>query len=79
MGADASLPLGLAVTKEIRLQGSFRFDEEFAIAARMIDQKRVNVRPLISQVIAMSAAVDAFTLASDRSRAMKVQLDFDAA
>jgi L-idonate 5-dehydrogenase len=38
----------------------------------------VNVRPLISATLPFTQAVEAFQLASDRSRAMKVQLDFAA-
>ena len=79
LGPDAPIPLGLIVTKEVHLIGSFRFDAEFATAADLIDRGAVDMRPLASRVMPARDAVDAFTLASDRSRAMKVQLDFEEA
>ena len=79
LGSDVTLPLGLAVTKEIRIEGSFRFDEEFNLAAELIDRRSVDVSPLITKILPMEAALEAFELASDRTKAMKVQLDFDTA
>ncbi|MDH5797766.1 MAG: L-idonate 5-dehydrogenase, partial [Paracoccaceae bacterium] len=76
LGTDISLPLSLVVTKEIRMQGSFRFDEEFALAARLIDEGKVDLRPLLTRVFPMADANAAFEFASDKSKAMKVQLDF---
>ncbi len=77
LGGDVTVPLGLAVTKEITLRGSFRFDTEFAEAARLIDTGAVDVGPLITDVLPATDARAAFDRASDRSRAMKVQLAFD--
>lgn len=78
MGGNVNLPLGLAVTKEICMQGSFRFDSDFELAADLIDRGLVDVSPLVSRVIPMVDAVAAFQLASDRSQAMKVQIDFES-
>jgi L-idonate 5-dehydrogenase len=36
----------------------------------------IDVKPLVSQTVPFRQAVEAFELASDRSRAMKVQLTF---
>lgn len=79
LGPDVSMPLGLMVTKEVSMVGSFRFDSEFALAARMIDRGMVDLAPLITGVLPLSEAVQAFALASDKSRAMKVQLDLEEA
>jgi len=76
-GAQASLPMSLLVTKEIDLIGTFRFHSEFALAADCIAHRRIDVRPLLTEVIPLSDAVRAFELAADRTRAMKVQLGFD--
>ncbi len=77
-GSDPAIPLSVLVAKEINILGSFRFDAEFALAARLIDSGRADVAPLISDVLPMAEAVRAFELAGDRGRAMKVQLAFDA-
>ena len=36
----------------------------------------IDVKPLITQTLPMDRAVEAFDLASDRSRAMKAQIAF---
>jgi L-idonate 5-dehydrogenase len=76
LGAEPPLPLGLVVTKEIQLKGSFRFDEEFALAAELIDRGLINVRPVLTGVFPVEDAREAFTLASDKGKAMKVQISF---
>ena len=75
-GAETALPLNMVVAKELTLRGTFRFHEEFAWAVDFIAQRRVDVRPLLSAVIPVAEATAAFDLASDRKRAMKVQLVF---
>ncbi|MFN3854701.1 MAG: L-idonate 5-dehydrogenase [Phreatobacter sp.] len=77
-GGDFTLPISVLVAKELELRGSFRFHEEFAMAVDMIGARRIDVRPLISATLPMERAVEAFELASDRSRAMKVQIAFAA-
>lgn len=78
IGADAAPPVSLnvLVAKEITLRGTFRFHEEFAWAVDFIVSRRIDVRPLLTEVVPLSEAVRAFDLASDRARAMKVLLAF---
>jgi L-idonate 5-dehydrogenase len=76
LGGDVSMPLNSAVVKEVTLRGSFRFDEEFALAVELIAQRVVDVSPLLTATLPLERAVDAFRLASDRSQSMKVQLAF---
>ncbi len=76
LGPDVPLPLGLVVTKEIALRGSFRFDEEFALAADLIDRGAIDLGPLVTHALPAEDAAAAFAIASDRRRAMKVQLRF---
>lgn len=62
----------MAITaKELDLRGSFRFHDEFAVG---VDLMRVT--PLITQTLHLVLAEDAFRLASDRGRAIKVQISF---
>ncbi|MGE0749623.1 MAG: L-idonate 5-dehydrogenase [Variibacter sp.] len=76
VGGEVSIPLNVAVAKEFDLRGTFRFHEEFALAVDLIDRRRVDVMPLLTTTVPLAKARDAFELAADRSRAMKVQLSF---
>lgn len=76
MGGDVPMPLGTVVAKEITLKGTFRFDPEFAQAAALIDQGKIDVSPMVTGIFDAKDAVNAFEAASDRSRAMKVQIQF---
>ncbi|HSP25307.1 MAG TPA: zinc-binding dehydrogenase, partial [Saliniramus sp.] len=77
IGDIGSLPLNMLVAKDIRLCGSFRFHAEFALAARLLSERRIDVRPLISATYPLSQAMAAFVEAGDKRRAVKVQLVFD--
>lgn len=76
IGGPAALPLNVIVAKEIDLRGTFRFHEEFALAVTLLAKGLVDVAPLITATMPFRQAREAFALASDRSRAMKVQLAF---
>ena len=77
IGGEFTLPINVLVAKEFRLHGSFRFHEEFGHAVSLIGQRLIDVRPLITATLPIEQAVEAFELASDRSKAMKVQLAFN--
>ena len=74
-GGEATLPLNVVVAKEISLRGTFRFHEEFEWAVRMLEHG-LDVSPLLTERVPLAEATRAFALASDRARAMKVQLAF---
>ena len=76
LGGDVSLPQNLVVAKELSVCGSFRFHAEFALAMRLINDGRVDMAPMITGAFPITRAREAFELASDRKRAMKVLLDF---
>jgi L-idonate 5-dehydrogenase len=76
LGGNIALPQNMIVSKEIEIKGSFRFHEEFALAVDLINRKRVDLKPLLTEVMPLAKAKEAFDLASDRSRAMKVQIAF---
>ncbi|WP_051668487.1 L-idonate 5-dehydrogenase [Deinococcus frigens] len=67
-------PLNLLLARELRLIGSFRFVDEYARALELLAAGRVDLRPLLSARFPLSQAADAFALAADRTRAMKVSL-----
>ena len=78
LGGDVALPLNVIVAKEIEMRGAFRFHEEFAEAVRLINTSALNLAPLLTARFPLTQAEEAFRTAGDRSRSMKVQLDFTA-
>jgi L-idonate 5-dehydrogenase len=76
LGGEMTLPVNAIVTKELQLRGTFRFDPEFELALRLMGEGLIDVKPLITASLPFASAVDAFELASDRSKSMKVQLTF---
>jgi L-idonate 5-dehydrogenase len=79
MAGELSLPFNILVAKEIELRGTFRFDTEFRLAVELIEHGTLDLRPLLTRTLPVAEARQAFDLASDRSTAMKVQLDFASA
>lgn len=79
LGGDVSLPQNVVVAKELSVCGSFRFHAEFALAVRLINEGRVDMRPMITGAFPVQRAREAFELAGDRKRAMKVLLAFEEA
>ena len=49
---------------------------EYALAARLIKEGRINVKPIITATLPFERAVEAFEMAADRKAHMKVQLTF---
>jgi L-idonate 5-dehydrogenase len=76
LGGEMTLPLNTVVAKELQIRGTFRFDREFELALRLMGDGLLDVKPLISASLPFDSAVEAFELASDRSKSMKVQLTF---
>jgi L-idonate 5-dehydrogenase len=76
IGGDVTLPMNILVAKEFNLRGTFRFHEEFAWAVRFLETGALDVSPLLTEIIPLADATRAFELASDRAKAMKVQLAF---
>src|SRR6202043_3766375 len=76
LGGEMTLPVNTVVTKELQLRGTFRFDPEFELALHLMGEGLIDVKPLITSSLPFDSAVDAFELASDRSKSMKVQLKF---
>ncbi|MDQ0475181.1 threonine dehydrogenase-like Zn-dependent dehydrogenase [Labrys wisconsinensis] len=76
LGGDVALPMNLLVTRELDIRGTFRFDGEFDLAVELMNRGRIEVRPLVTATLPFEQARNAFELAADRSRAVKVQLRF---
>ena len=76
VSGGADIPVNALVAKEIRLVGTHRFHHEYAVAARLIRERLIDVRPVISTTLPMERIEEAFQIARDRSSQMKVQLSF---
>lgn len=76
LGGDVTVPLNLLVSREIDLRGTFRFHPEFAQAVDLLNRGVIDVRPVISHTVPFERASEAFELAADKRKAMKVVLDF---
>ena len=63
LGGNISLPLNTLVGKEIDLRGTFRFHAEFAVAVAFLNQRLIDGRPVISDIVDFNQATDAFWLA----------------
>lgn len=79
LGGDAPVPVNTIVAKELSLVGTFRFDTEFAEAARLVGSRAVDFSPVISASYPMAEAKAAFDHAGDRGRATKVVIDLSSA
>ncbi|GHU05601.1 L-idonate 5-dehydrogenase [Betaproteobacteria bacterium] len=73
---EVPIPIDAIVGKEIRIMGSSRFHLEYPLAARLIKEGRINVKPIITATVPFERAVEAFQMAADRKAHMKVQLTF---
>ena len=76
IGGDASIPLSVLAAKEITWRGTFRFHEEFLLAIETLARRAIDPAPLLTAAFPIDRAQDAFELAADRTRAMKVQIAF---
>ena len=76
MSGNMVVPMQFITTKEINLKGSFRFHEEFALGVSCLLNGSIDVLPLLSHSIPFEDAVQAFEIANDRSKSLKVQLVF---
>lgn len=76
LGGDMTLPMQAMTAKELTLRGSFRFHKEFFSAVALMQRGQIDVRPLITHTLPLDQAVSAFDLASDRTQAIKAQIQF---
>ena len=72
-----AIPLTKFLAKEIRLVGAFRFTNEYATAVSWLEKGLVDPRPLLTKTFYYKDIVDAIEMASDKSKAIKVQVYFE--
>jgi L-idonate 5-dehydrogenase len=76
LGGDIAIPQTLVVAKELEIRGTFHFHAEFALAVDLINRRRVDLAPLLTDSFPLEDALTAFEVAGDRSLSMKVQIEF---
>ena len=76
LGGDMTLPMMAITSRELSLMGSFRFHEEFAMGVSLMRKGLIDVKPLMTHTVELAEAKSGFELASDRSQAMKVHIEF---
>jgi L-idonate 5-dehydrogenase len=75
-GAEIPFSVSTLIGREIEMRGSFRFDAEYRMAVDYLERGLIEVRPLITATLPVEQFQQAFDLASDKGRSMKVQLSF---
>lgn len=73
---DIPVPANKLMAREIDFVGAFRFASEFQTAVEWLVADLVDVTPVLSAEMPMSRLGEAFELAADRRRAIKVHLHF---
>lgn len=73
---NINIPINAIVGKEIVFKGTHRFHHEFSQAVTWINERKIDVKPLITQIYPIDDAIKAFEVAGDKSKSMKVQLQF---
>ncbi|PCI86372.1 MAG: L-idonate 5-dehydrogenase [Hyphomicrobiales bacterium] len=76
IGGETNIPLNVLVAKEITLKGTFRFNDEYVEAVKLINSGKIDVKPIITGRYKLEDAVAAFDAAGDRSRSVKVIIEF---
>jgi L-idonate 5-dehydrogenase len=76
IGSTFTLPINTLVAKEFELRGTFRFHEEFALAVQLMGAGLIDVKPLVTATLPFTSAVEAFELAADKTKSVKVQMTF---
>lgn len=73
---DQPVPAALAITRELRLVGSFRFNDEIDEVIAALADESLAIAPVVTHVFPVAEALEAFTIAADASVSGKVLLAF---
>jgi len=73
---ELPVPAGLVVSSEMTVTGSLRIGSELSDALAFLVAAGADLDPLVTDVVPVGNALEAFDLASDPGRSTKVLLDF---
>ncbi|MCY1676232.1 L-idonate 5-dehydrogenase [Pseudarthrobacter sp. SL88] len=71
------LPISLAITRELDLKGSFRFNDEIDEVIAALADGSLHIEPVITHEFPLSEALHAFEVAKDSTSSGKVLLSFN--
>lgn len=71
---DIPLPANHLMNREINFIGSMRYGNVFGEAIRLVAANRVDLRPLINDVLPLQEVAKAMRVAADKNQALKVHL-----
>lgn len=75
-GSSEACPFNQIMVKSLAYVGSFRFIDEYAWAVDYLSRGLLDVSPLLTETVPVARVHEAFALAADRQRAMKVVVTF---
>jgi L-idonate 5-dehydrogenase len=75
-GSSEGCPFNQVMVKSLTYVGTFRFIGEYAWAVDYLSRGVLDVSPLLTDALPVSRVHEAFALAADRQRAMKVMVTF---
>ncbi|MGM9471724.1 L-idonate 5-dehydrogenase [Pseudarthrobacter sp. YS3] len=73
---DQPVPISLAITRELQLSGSFRFNDEIDDVLAALADGSLYVDPIVTHEFPSTQALEAFDLAKDPTRSGKVLISF---
>ncbi|WP_045731543.1 L-idonate 5-dehydrogenase [Pseudarthrobacter chlorophenolicus] len=73
---DQPVPIALAITRELELLGSFRFNDEIDGVLAALADGSLYIEPVVTHEFPFTQALDAFHLAKDPTRSGKVLINF---
>ena len=73
---DQPVPVALAISRELRLLGSFRFNDEIDEVIAALADGSLAIGPVVTHVFPVTRALDAFAVAADAAASGKVLLEF---
>jgi threonine dehydrogenase-like Zn-dependent dehydrogenase len=73
---DQPVPISLAITRELQLVGSFRFNDEIDDVLAALADGSLDVDPVVTHEFPFTKALEAFDLAKDPTRSGKVLISF---
>lgn len=73
---EQPVPISLAITRELELVGSFRFNDEIDEVIRALDDGRLQIDVVVTHEFGVEDALEGFTIARDASISSKVLLRF---
>jgi L-idonate 5-dehydrogenase len=71
---EVTLPANKIMTKELTVLGSFRYAHVFSMALNLLEQRRIDVRPLISETFTFEKVPEAFERGAERGDSIKLQV-----